>query len=405
MPKLPRGQLASVTPTVLVWARNRVNLDIFTAARQIGIEPPILALWEAGEAFPTVPQLRKLAHVYRRPVAVFFLQEPPVGFSVMEDYRVHRLSESDMISKELAIEISLAQEHRAALLEVADEIDARFENFNITIVLDEHIEASAEKLREKLEISFDDQLKWRSSDKALGFWIAAVERLNVLVFQSSKFDLKEARGFSLFFEVLPIIFLNGKDSPAGKIFTLLHELVHLALIKADSSLVRTFQESTERKKDFDKKTEAYCNMIASETMVPSAQFKSHVITRHIVKNSVDVDLLSSLAKYFSVSRDFVLLRLKNLEYVSNEIYYVLQKALDSAFFEAKAREKEKEGKGPPPYTMALRDLGTTYTRIVLEALGETKVSDSTASGLLRLKTKHFSKLTDALFKKLSLSAT
>jgi Zn-dependent peptidase ImmA (M78 family) len=49
----------------------------------------------------------------------------------------------------------------------------------------------------------------------------------VLVFQATRVDVKEMRGFSLVDVRLPVILLNGGDAHAGRTFSLLHELCHL----------------------------------------------------------------------------------------------------------------------------------------------------------------------------------
>ena len=43
--------------------------------------------WETGAEQPTYPQLKKLAKLYKRPVAIFFFPEPPEEKSIKEDFR------------------------------------------------------------------------------------------------------------------------------------------------------------------------------------------------------------------------------------------------------------------------------------------------------------------------------
>src|SRR5438309_359002 len=63
----------------------------------------------------------------------------------------------------------------------------------------------------------------------LNAWIVAVEAHDVLVFQTGEVTLEEMRGFALDERRLPVIVLNAKDAPRGRIFTLMHELTHLML--------------------------------------------------------------------------------------------------------------------------------------------------------------------------------
>lgn len=78
---------ADIDPALLRWARRTAGYDLPTAAAKLGQDARRLEAWEAGEQRLTVPQLRKAAQVYRRPLAVFYLSEPPKGFSALRDFR------------------------------------------------------------------------------------------------------------------------------------------------------------------------------------------------------------------------------------------------------------------------------------------------------------------------------
>lgn len=83
----PERVEALITPALLVWARETAGFDIPTAAKKIGVQPDRLAGWEQGQRRPSIPQLRKLANVYKRPIAVFYLPEPPAAEAVIRDFR------------------------------------------------------------------------------------------------------------------------------------------------------------------------------------------------------------------------------------------------------------------------------------------------------------------------------
>lgn len=73
-------------PALLVWARQRSGVAIEEAAAKLKIETALLRAWEnpESEERPTIPQVRKLGEIYKRPLAVFFLQETPRGFRAMK---------------------------------------------------------------------------------------------------------------------------------------------------------------------------------------------------------------------------------------------------------------------------------------------------------------------------------
>lgn len=80
-------ELAPVTPSVLKWARQSVGAPLTLAAQRAGVTTERVEAWEAGEAEPTVAKLRVLAKLYQRPLAVFFLPEPPLEFDALRDFR------------------------------------------------------------------------------------------------------------------------------------------------------------------------------------------------------------------------------------------------------------------------------------------------------------------------------
>lgn len=67
-------------PALLVWAREREGLSLEEAADRIGIPAERLREWEQGTERPSMSQLRTVGDIYKRPIAVFFLREAPLGF-------------------------------------------------------------------------------------------------------------------------------------------------------------------------------------------------------------------------------------------------------------------------------------------------------------------------------------
>ena len=61
-----------VNPDLLVWARKKSRLTIEQVAKKVSVRPEHLKQWEKGELRPTIKQLSKLGHIYKRPIAVFY---------------------------------------------------------------------------------------------------------------------------------------------------------------------------------------------------------------------------------------------------------------------------------------------------------------------------------------------
>jgi len=69
---------ALVTPSVLRWARKRAGYSVGQVANRLGVDAGQVRAWEIGDAVhPTVSQAERLADLYKRPLAFFYLSCPP----------------------------------------------------------------------------------------------------------------------------------------------------------------------------------------------------------------------------------------------------------------------------------------------------------------------------------------
>jgi transcriptional regulator with XRE-family HTH domain len=80
---MPRSISALVKPALLVWVRKRSGLKLEQAATKMRVDADVLRRWESGRGRPSIAEVRKLGEIYKRPLAVFFLQEPPRGFRAL----------------------------------------------------------------------------------------------------------------------------------------------------------------------------------------------------------------------------------------------------------------------------------------------------------------------------------
>lgn len=91
---MPTSEPAIVNPELLVWARTSGRFQTAIAAMKIGVSEERILERESGARSPSVAQLWKMAEVYKRPLAVFFLPEPPKTFDAMRDFRHSRIPKS-----------------------------------------------------------------------------------------------------------------------------------------------------------------------------------------------------------------------------------------------------------------------------------------------------------------------
>lgn len=383
-----RKARALVTPEVLAWARREAGLDPEIAAHKLSVKPERLIRWESGEDRPTIPQLLKLSEVYKRNPAIFYLPEPPQEALAVHDFR--RLPETGdaELSSGLRYEIRLAATRREVLLNVvgADAFETRVPQIRLDETDPEH---AAIAIRDHLGITLAEQRTWRRPDVGFRHWRDALERIGVLVFQATRLDMKEMRGFSLVEAELPVILLNGADAPSGRTFSLLHELCHLIIREGGLCLPGDDRQIGGPGR------EALCNRVAGAALVPAESLLAEPMVRRVTdRHDWSDDDLAALAREYSVSREAVLRRLLIVGRTT-ERFYRLKREQYAA--EAAAREAADEGGFVPPFRQALNRMGRIYAKGVLESFYDGRISASDLSRYLGLRLKHLSDFEAAVF--------
>jgi Zn-dependent peptidase ImmA (M78 family)/DNA-binding XRE family transcriptional regulator len=386
---MPRVR-ASVKPDILVWARESAGLSLEDAAKKVGnVKPERLARWEQGEDQPTVNQLRSMARVYKRPLSVFYLQEVPARFRVMEDFRRLPGVVAGRYSPSLLLQIRNAQERRQLALELFQETGELSPDFPLTASIDEDPEGTGLIIREALGISYADQTSWRDARASFNAWRSRVEALGVLVFQATTVGIDEMRGFSIAEPVLPVVVVNRKDTLSGRTFSLLHELTHLMLRRSG---ICDFDESAVPPPE-EQKIEVFCNAVAAAALMPHERFlrESIVVQHGKGQPSWSDDELIELSRQYGVSREAALRRLLTLGRTSISFYQQRREQLLAEYKAERKREREKQGEAEyrrnPPVEV-LSNFGRNFVRLVLDTYYQDRITLSDVSGYLGLRLRH-----------------
>jgi Zn-dependent peptidase ImmA (M78 family)/transcriptional regulator with XRE-family HTH domain len=381
----------NVAPSVLVWARESIGLSREQAAARIDAFPSTLQLWEEGQADPTLPQLRRMAEVYQRPLAAFFLSAPPEETESVTDFRLASETHGQAWSPELHRAFRRVRMQREVAIELAELREEEPGPIELVLRLDLDPEIAGDRVRAWLGAS--PPLAVSGAGGALNTWVSLIERKSILVTQVQGVDLHEMRGLSIGDQPFPIIVLNGKDTPAGKLFTVLHELVHVLLrsgglcdLKDDQGQPRTPTEQAER----------YCNRVAAATLVPRSALMGLPVVAAASASTVWTDSdLRWLANRFGVSAEAMLLRLVFLGCASEDDYRRRRKLFLSIYAARQERLREASG-GPSYYRMTLRDFGRRYVGMVLDAYRQEDINGSEVADYLDIKLDNLPKLEQAI---------
>jgi Zn-dependent peptidase ImmA (M78 family) len=373
-------QLANINGDLLRWARETMNLDMEIAAKKIGVKTERLSECEANKASLTINQLRIAANVYKRPLAAFYLPEPPKDFYVPHDYRRVPGGRVRPLSAELITAIRTALYHRTLACELAETADEPVTNFVGSASLTTPIDLLAKKIRKLLDISLDEQKSWNGQYDALNIWKDAIERAGVLVFHFTGVAVDEARAFSISEQPFPVISINGSDSPNGRVFSIFHELGHLYLGHGGTC---DFQEGEETP-EVEQSEEVFCNALAGAILVPTEDLQLQVdVKQASARSQWQNDQLTNLARLYSVSSQVILRRLFAIGKTSKFFYQDKQKELITL---AAERKKNKGFISVPQ--RVIRAVGQPFLRIVLSAYRREVITSSDLAEYIGARLKH-----------------
>ncbi len=379
---MPRLE-ANPTPSLLVWARTSSGLSPKEAAKKIDVTVERLVAWEAGIERPSFAQLRKAGKAYKRPIAVFYLKEPPKGFSVMRDFRRRPGAESISISAQLMQEIRRAHDRRDWALQLMAELDERPKSLTRRLSLNQGIEDAATEVRAFLGVTAEIQSQWKQ--QAFNRWRSHIERAGILTFEMTSVAPKEASGFSIGARPLPAAVANIKDSKTARIFTLLHEVTHVLL---GSDGICDLEESGN---DDLARVESFCNRVAGAAIFPKEGLLSFDVIRRHPKGQprwTDEEL-RAISGQFGGSREAALVRLATLG-LTSRAFCDSRRAQFRREYElvAESRRNQQTDGFAPPHQLELWSAGPMFVSLVVENLNRDRITASDFSDYLQIRTKH-----------------
>jgi Zn-dependent peptidase ImmA (M78 family) len=175
---------------------------------------------------------------------------------------------------------------------------------------------------------------------------------------------------------------NIKDAYRGRIFTLLHEVTHLALNEGGICDLDDNQ-----KRNVSAQIEAFCNRVAGAILFP----KQDLLSTSEVRNHRASDMnwtdseIQLLSRKFGGSREALLVRLLALGRTSEKFYYKKRDEYRLAY--AKWREQRKE-RFAPPHVVSLSSAGPFFTSLVIENFNREHITASDVSDYLQVRIKH-----------------
>ena len=365
-----------VQPSVLVWARVRSGIDDEIWVTRF----PRYEAWLEGETAPTLKQLEDFARKTHTPIGFLFLDEPPVEKVPIPDFRTvgdRLVGASEVVSADLLDVIYVCERRQEwyrdhQLLNGEAPLD-----FVATALPTSAVDDIAGHMRTLLDWKAESRSNCRTTDAALTWLREHAEAAGVLVSISGivgsdtrrKLDPQEFRGFALVDPYASLVFVNGADSKAAQVFTLVHELAHLWL--GQTALSDLDPRSTR-----SNVVERWCNQVAAELLVPAGEFRSAFDPNGDLRAQ-----LQPLAERFRVSTQVILGRAREAGALTWDEYLAeldVERARVAALMAAR-------GGGGNYYNTKPVQIGKRFARALLASTLEGRTSYTEAFRMLGLK--------------------
>lgn len=354
-----------VSPKILDWIISSIPFESMPDKVISSIQQ-----WRNGDSQPTFNQLEKVSKTLGIPFGYFFLQTPPNEDLSIVEYRTIDSTALEKPSRNLI-----------DTLHDMEQIQDWMHNYLLSTKSDKLIfvgelkkQTNAIEIAKYIRHLLGIQVDWfkfvKTAEESFSVLRNAMSNAGVIVMMSGivenntrrPLQIDEFRAFALVNEYAPLIFINSNDSINGKVFSLIHEFVHICI--GENSLFND-RYSTGQKID---KIEVVCNAVAAEILVPIELF-----TQAWFSESEDVDIIvhiSNLAKAFKCGDTVIARRALDRQLITHEQYEAISKESVKRYKEYMQRKRERKESGGDFYRTIASRIDKRFLRMLLSSVHE-----------------------------------
>ncbi len=287
-----------------------------SAKREVWVKFPYLHDWVKGIKKPTVNQLADFAKNVQIPFGFFFLEKLPDRQNSIPLFRTNSKLPNYYYSSELSETINTIQRRQNWLIEYFKSEQHDELSFVGSFSVQSNYMQIANNIRAQMNLIPNWTQFLQNKDASLKFLIKKAEdagifvAINGVVGNSNKnLNPDEFKGFVLSNKWAPYIFINGKDYPAAKLFTFMHELVHIWLDESAAFDI-------DRMMPANTAIEKLCDTVAAELLV--AKDVLHEQWKKVYNNPRHLDYLE---RFFKVSKLVIARRLLDLGFYTRPQFF------------------------------------------------------------------------------------
>ncbi len=304
----------AINPNRLQWCMNTVEVDLDGLSLEVHISKQTLEQVMENQAVLSVNQLEKIANYFKRSL-LFFLDPSEANEEKIYSPQFRTINNQKPISSpKLRAFIERVEKQREVYIGLMEDLEEPLnENWHPNIKWNiKDIKSVSAKARQWLDIDVHNNFDAMRQ---------AVENKGIMVFVSNSYNGKwqidkenPVRGFSLYYDKLPVIVVKKQASMGAQAFTLMHELAHLLLHK---------QSVIDDEEDFHsyQGMEKEANEFAGNLLIPDVFLHQLNVDQLLNLKITEYDnYFSDYTKRWCVSGQAILVRLLKNKQISQQHY-------------------------------------------------------------------------------------
>lgn len=378
-----------IVPEILNWIIQEIQFEnISDSVFQTLYE------WQSGEKIPTFSQIEDISRKTNIPFGYFFLKTPPKEKCSIVEYRTIDSLMLRNPSRNLIDTLDMMTNIQEWMREYLKdngygqlEFVGRYQN-------QKEVKDIVKDIRGTLKLNDNWFINIKNPADSFKYLRTLYENIGILVMMNGtvgqnthrKLDVSEFRAFTLVDSYAPLIFINTCDSNSGKLFSLLHELVHIWLG------VNSFFNEQEVSITSVKPLEQTCNIVVAEILVPNEIF----VQKWNEKNIADIEKITDLAGYFKCSKSVITRKALDNRYITKERYEIIMEEISRQYNEWQESQSKKKSSGGDFYKTMRSKMDRRFINALENSAREGRTQYAEAYRLTKTNRKTFSKLVNEM---------
>jgi len=347
----------NVNPAILNWVMQKVQVENVNSSV---IE--MITKWISGEKAPTFNQIEEVSRKIGIPFGYFFLEKPPIEKCEIVDFRTVDSINIQNPSRNLIDTVDSMSSVQEWMAEYNKDNGASEYTFVGSLKISDGVIPAADVIRKELNLNLDWFKNLKTAKEAFNILRNSIAGIGVIIMMNGivgnnthrTLSVSEFRAFTLVDPYAPLIFINSRDTDNGKLFSLLHELVHVWIGKDD------FYNDTHGVSQKVSKEEQFCNAVAAEILVPNSMF----LNEWSKQSGNSETIIYTLENKFICSRFTLLIKAFNTGKIEKNEFHKLLNLFKEQFEVIQSQKQNKKSGGGDFY----RTLSNKWDRKFIQAL-------------------------------------